>query len=103
LGELAGGGRSDRFSITMGRSESDGKLATGNAVNEQADTPKVASSPWLVKLLMLLNVICAFSSNFLVPHHQKKDDTGDYPSQSDHFLVDAGRGDSIRILRLLCR
>jgi hypothetical protein len=25
-----------------------------------------------------------------VPHHQKDDGTGDYPSQSDQFLVDAG-------------
>jgi len=50
---------SDRFLITMGSSESDGKLATGNAVNEQVNIPKVASSLWLVKLLMLLNVIGA--------------------------------------------
>jgi hypothetical protein len=40
-------------------SESDGKLATGNAVKEQANIPKVASSLWLVKLLLLLNVIRA--------------------------------------------
>jgi hypothetical protein len=86
----------------MGSSESDGKLATGNAVNEQVNIPKVASSLWLVKLLMLLNVICASSSSFLVPHHQKNDGTGDYPSQGDQFLVGAGRGDLIRILRHLC-
>jgi hypothetical protein len=87
----------------MGSSESDGKLATGNAVNEQVNIPKVASSLWLVKLLMLLNVIRASSSSFLVPHHQKNDGTGDYPSQGDQFLVGAGRGDLIGILRLLCR
>ena len=51
--------RSERLSITMGVSESDGKLATGNAVNEQANIPEVASSLWLVKLPMLLNVIHA--------------------------------------------
>jgi hypothetical protein len=87
----------------MGGSESDGKLTTGNAVNEQANIPKVASSPWLVKLLMLLNVICASSSSFLVPHQKKDGRGGDYPSQSDQSLLDAGRGDSIRILRLLRR
>jgi hypothetical protein len=43
----------------MDSSESDGKLATGNAVNEQANIPEVASSLWLVKLPMLLNVIRA--------------------------------------------
>ena len=44
---------SGRFSITRGSSESDGKLATGNAANEQANIPEVASSLWLVRLLML--------------------------------------------------
>jgi hypothetical protein len=44
----------------MDGSESDGKLATGNAVNEQVNIPKVANSLWLVKLLLLLNVIHAF-------------------------------------------
>jgi hypothetical protein len=40
-------------------SESDGKLATGNAVKEQANIPKLVSSLWLVKLPLLLNVIRA--------------------------------------------
>ena len=40
-------------------SESDGRLATGNAVKEQANPPKVVNSLWLVKLLLLLNVIRA--------------------------------------------
>ena len=103
-GGTGGTGRSDRFSITMGGSESDGKLTTaGNAVNEQANTPKVASSPWLVKLLMLLNVNCASSSSFSVPHQKQDGRGGDYPSQSDQSLLDAGRGDSVRILRRLCR
>jgi hypothetical protein len=43
----------------MDGSESDGKLATGNAVNEQVNIPKVVNSLWLVKLLLLLNVIGA--------------------------------------------
>jgi hypothetical protein len=51
--------RSGRLPITMDGSESDGKLETGNAVSEQANIPKVATSLWLVKLLMLLNVIRA--------------------------------------------
>jgi hypothetical protein len=51
--------RLDRFSTTMGSSQSDGKLATGKAVNEQVNIPKVASSLWLVKLPVLLNVIGA--------------------------------------------
>jgi hypothetical protein len=39
-----------------------------------------------------------------VQHHQKNDGTGgDHPSQSDHFLFDAGGVDSIRILRLFYR
>ena len=49
--------QSGRLSITMNGSESDGKLATGNAVNEQENIPRVASPLWLVKLLLLLNVI----------------------------------------------
>jgi hypothetical protein len=36
-----------------------------------------------------------------VPHQQKKDGTGDYPSQSDQFLVGTGWGDLIKIPRLL--
>jgi hypothetical protein len=84
-------------------SESDGKLATGNAVKEQANTPKVVNSLWLVKLLLLLNVTRASSNCFLLPHHQKNDGGGDHPGQSDQFFVGAGSGGSIRILRFLCR
>ena len=86
----------------MGSSESDGKLATGNAVNEQVNIPKVASSLWPVKLLMLLNVTCGSSNSFLVPHHQQNDGTSDDPSQSYQSLLGAGSSDSIKILRLLC-
>jgi hypothetical protein len=87
----------------MAGSESDGKLATGNAVNEQANIPKVVSSPWLVKLLMLLNVIGALSNGFLAPHHQENGCTSDHPSQSNQSFLGGSRGDLIGILRPFCR